>query len=950
MNETASLPAAAGPCVPSLPQAIASVDHPAVLTHLARLEIRRHLALVTANDLLFDRSISLTERERSDLARIIKGDAQDHGTMRFCAIDLGWRRALADWHLLSSPSPSSTSLSLISLTLERYFMAPFHPHSLIGDPLAPGLDILLRFGRIYHQIAQERENERGTPLGERESKASKIDGRVLRKMTGDWARCAERIARRVEGIRAKYPENHSPPAHASHSQNSNSQDSLPTPSPSSEDQPLVHRTSQRRRAVEPEAPRKRSREEEEEEEEAVEVESGEWSERKVVAAVKKARTSQDGEAQFRPEQPRGQEQGKPTEDAPMEVDGAEGAKPASLPCPAPNASFPLTQAPAAPAPPQSDAPVAPVPPTRMPTTSTTAATLAIPASGSTSTSTSVSSCTRSRSRSPLSPAPPSATPLPTSALPTLALSQLPALLPLSVISRPLTTTAISADSQPAPIVTANNSKDTSFILGRLRQGSNANQKKLSDRRMSATAQGGAGAGGGWPTMPVPELAESKSVANEQNDDDASSSGRSSKATAALEATASEILMPPPPAKPRSSQSPSQSQSREDPAPLPTPRSPPQPAISSTSQFTAGPSSSQCLSSSVRLEPSTQLSSPELPPAVAQPHAQDARDGHEPASTPLSALGPRWDEKEKLPPRSSQFSEHSESGKPKILVPDTSASTCASSGSFPSTHQSSSLISDSQSSSQSDSASTSRSTKAVPSPSSDAASLDFRLPFSSSQPITTTPQAVAHPQMVATQPPAALEVGASSVTGDFSVAASSQSRSQPLSQPQHPQTQVLFVSTTATEGVPAQQQDEPQSQPQSHETAESNLSYLSHGEVARREAAVQAQPQPCAADPDERARPPADEGVLEEELGEAEPLSQAPEPEDNEVDELEGLDEFGSDDEESQQRRIGRRQSFENLHAAASSSQEDDDDDDDVFDERFLTGDVEYEGMTLSRYV
>ncbi|GAA5863553.1 hypothetical protein JCM1840_000059 [Sporobolomyces johnsonii] len=952
MNQAAPPSAAAGPSAPSLAQAIASVDHPAVLAHLARLEIRRHLALATANDLLDYHSVLLTERERSALARIVSGDAQDHGTMRFCAIDLGWRRALADSQLLSTPSSSSTSLSPISLTLEHYFSPPIHPHSLIGDPLAPGLDMLLRFGRVYYQIVQERENEGGTPLGERERKTSKIDARVLGKMTGDWARCAERIARRVEGIRANYPEINSQPAHASHIQNSNSQDSLPTPSPSSEDQPLVHRTSQRRPAAE--APQKRSREEEE-----VEVETGERRKGKVTAAAKKARTFQEAGAESRPEPPQEQEPGQPTEDAPMEVDGVERAKPASPPRPAPNASSPLTQAVTALAPPQSDAAVAPGSSTRMRTISTTNATLAVPAPGSTSTSTSISARTRARSRSPLSPAPPSAAPPPTSAFPALALSQLPALLPPRPMSRPLTTTPTTADSQPAPFVAANSSRNTAFILGRLQQGSNANQKKLSDRRKSAAAgneAGGGEGGAGWPGTPVPAPADSKeekSAANE-NKDEASSSGSSSKATGALAATASGILMPPPPAKPRPSQSKSQpqaqSQPREDPATVPTPPSPPQPAVPSTSQ------SSQSTSSSAQLEPSTQLSSQELPPPVAQPHAQDTRDAREPAPAPASALGSHSDEKEKPTPLSSQSSEHSEPGKPKILVPDTSASTFASSGSS-SNDNPSTLISDSQSSSNSNSASTSRSTKEVPS-SSEAASLDFRLSFSSSQPLRTTSQMALPPQRTATQPPAKLEVVASSVTGDSSGADSSQSQSQS----QQPQTQALFVSTTTA----VEQEDELQSQSQSQETTDSGLSYLSHAEVARREeaaaataaataaaaAAAQTQPQlDAAADPDERAGQQAGEGVLEEDLGEAEPLSQAPEPEpeDGDGDELKDLYELASDDdEESQRRRIGRSQSFENLHAAASSSQEDSDDNNDVFDERFLLGDVEYEGMTLSR--
>ncbi|GAA5890689.1 hypothetical protein JCM5296_004809 [Sporobolomyces johnsonii] len=951
MNQAAPPSAAAGPFAPSLARAIASVDHPAVLAHLARLEIRRHLALATANDLLDYHSILLTERERSALARIVSGDAQDHGTMRFCAIDLGWRRALADSQLLSTPSSSSTSLSPISLTLEHYFSSPIHPHSLIGDPLAPGLDMLLRFGRVYYQIVQERENEGGTPLGERERKTSKIDGRVLGKMTGDWARCAERIARRVEGIRANYPEINSQPAQTSHIQNSNSQDSLPTPSPSSEDQPLAHRISQRRPAAE--AAQKRSREEEEEE---VEMETGERRKGKVTAAAKKARTFQEAAAESRPEPPQEQEPGQPTEDAPMEVDGVERAKPASPPRPAPNASSPLTQAVTVPAPPQSDAAIAPGSSTRMRTISTTNATLAVPAAGSTSTSTSVSARTRARSRSPLSPAPPSAAPPPTSAFPALAHSQLPALLPPRPMSRPLTTTPTTADSQPAPFVTANSSRNTAFILGRLQQGSNANQKKLSERRKSAAAgneAGGGEGGAGWPGTPVPAPADSKeekSAANE-NKDEASSSGSSSKATGALAATASGILMPPPPAKPRPSQSKSQpqaqSQPREDPATVPTPPSPPQPAVPSTSQ------SSQSTSSSAQPEPSTQLSSQELPPPVAQPHAQDTRDAREPAPAPPSALGSHSDEKEKPRPLSSQSSEYSEPGKAKILVPDTSASTFASSGSS-SNDNPSSLISDSQSSSNSNSASTSRSTKEVPS-SSEAASLDFRLSFSSSQPLRTTSQMALPPQRAATQPPAELEVVASSVTSDSSGADSSQSQSQS----QQPQTQAFFVSATMS----VEQQDELQSQ--SQETTDSGLSYLSHAEVARREAAAaataaaaaaaaaQTQPQlDAAANPDERAGQQADEGVLEEDLGEAEPLSQAPEPEPEDGeghDELKDLDELTSDDDdESQRRRIGRSQSFENLHAAASSSQEDSDDDNDAFDERFLLGDVEYEGMTLSR--
>lgn len=77
----------------SLPEALTERRFPLLLHHLEKLEQHRNWLLDTAEYVLReDEQMRLSERDAHWLEEVIRQKNRDEGDIRFCAIDLSWRR------------------------------------------------------------------------------------------------------------------------------------------------------------------------------------------------------------------------------------------------------------------------------------------------------------------------------------------------------------------------------------------------------------------------------------------------------------------------------------------------------------------------------------------------------------------------------------------------------------------------------------------------------------------------------------------------------------------------------------------------------------------------------------------------------------------------------------------------------------------------------------------
>ncbi|GAA5980059.1 hypothetical protein JCM10908_001516 [Rhodotorula pacifica] len=275
--------AAKGGSLPILPglagleKALTRRDPALVISALAQWELRRLWAHKVACAILEedDRESALDEREIIWLVSLVSHQNHDEGTIRFCTIDLSWRRLLVERFLRQQDYPSARQ------ALETYFTSPNAKlHDLMKHEPAAALEHVQTFGQLYEQhlarveAAQEHTKRTGEKRKvswppKRFKRLVEPDEELLVKMTVDWAACEYRQLRKIDAICLKCrpfisgiiwpavapsaaeqaPAAAAPqagPSGAHPQSQSNSQDSLPTPDPSSDGAEALAQGSRRR--------------------------------------------------------------------------------------------------------------------------------------------------------------------------------------------------------------------------------------------------------------------------------------------------------------------------------------------------------------------------------------------------------------------------------------------------------------------------------------------------------------------------------------------------------------------------------------------------------------------------------------------------------------------------------------------------------------------------------
>ncbi|GAA6001747.1 hypothetical protein JCM10207_002294 [Rhodosporidiobolus poonsookiae] len=206
-------------------------DCGAVLASLRSTEAKRVWASYAARRLLeVGDEVGLDDRDARVLYKLSSDDVLDEGSLRFMAVDGGWRRLAVESPILSGDFPTALS------ALTAYFTPPLEPYTTLDDA-SPAIPILERVGRAYRSLYEEQVARRDGEEG-RKSLNGNLDAKTLEKMTRDWTRCAEKLVRTVVKILDKYNalQNRSPTPSPQHTQRTqdDSQNSLPTPGPSSD--------------------------------------------------------------------------------------------------------------------------------------------------------------------------------------------------------------------------------------------------------------------------------------------------------------------------------------------------------------------------------------------------------------------------------------------------------------------------------------------------------------------------------------------------------------------------------------------------------------------------------------------------------------------------------------------------------------------------------------------
>ncbi|BGP28856.1 hypothetical protein JCM10296v2_000592 [Rhodotorula toruloides] len=206
----------------SLPEALAKRRFPLLLHHLEKLEQRRNWLLDMAEWVLReDEKLRLSERDAHWLEDLIRQKNRDEGDIRFCAIDLSWRRLCIETCIHAG------DLEDARIALKACFTSDASDRRKIYHLQPDGLQHLLVFANAYDAYitkaaaAQKKGKKaprwpfKGLPNDGR------IDAELLVKMTKDWALPYLMRPESQQFVPASTTQ-------------SNSQDSLPTPGPSSD--------------------------------------------------------------------------------------------------------------------------------------------------------------------------------------------------------------------------------------------------------------------------------------------------------------------------------------------------------------------------------------------------------------------------------------------------------------------------------------------------------------------------------------------------------------------------------------------------------------------------------------------------------------------------------------------------------------------------------------------
>ncbi|KPV78398.1 uncharacterized protein RHOBADRAFT_50871 [Rhodotorula graminis WP1] len=240
-----------------LPQHVAHLNIPAVLSLLSTLELARTWAMVLADQfLVHSPHFDLVPRDASFLERLIADDISREGAVRFSVVDLVWRRRIVETQLRAGHlDEAQRSLTAFFTSSTSFFLQVFATEPPVARE---HLETFSHAYQAYHdqcvkaRQAYLRDQVLRWPFtGLKHNGKIDDDGHAL--MTLRWAKNVVRLVRRVRDIRQRYEQRNfasplnsttsSPrglatasgaPAAPSNANSGNSQDSLPTPDPSSD--------------------------------------------------------------------------------------------------------------------------------------------------------------------------------------------------------------------------------------------------------------------------------------------------------------------------------------------------------------------------------------------------------------------------------------------------------------------------------------------------------------------------------------------------------------------------------------------------------------------------------------------------------------------------------------------------------------------------------------------
>ncbi|GAA5904301.1 hypothetical protein JCM6882_003190 [Rhodosporidiobolus microsporus] len=202
-------------------------DFPAVVVRLHQLNEGVRNSVGTARERLQGGQQSqLDAADVETLQRLSTEDVLDDGMVRFVAIEVGWRRLAFETPLFANDVQSTRE------AFDTFFSPPFEPYDADLHENEFALVLLERLGKQYHVALDEMVRNRRQSMAEQ--RKSSLDQETLLKMTKTWARDAERLIRKLAALLSKFPPTQSTPSAAATQSQHNSQDSLPTPDPSSD--------------------------------------------------------------------------------------------------------------------------------------------------------------------------------------------------------------------------------------------------------------------------------------------------------------------------------------------------------------------------------------------------------------------------------------------------------------------------------------------------------------------------------------------------------------------------------------------------------------------------------------------------------------------------------------------------------------------------------------------
>ncbi|GAA5911525.1 hypothetical protein JCM8208_006864 [Rhodotorula glutinis] len=241
----------------ALPQHVAHLNIPAVLSILSKLELARTWATALADHLLAHaHDLDLPPRDVHFLENLVGDDNSREGAVRFSVVDLVWRRRIVEAQLRAGHlDEAQRALTAFFTSSTSFFLQVFASEPPVARE---HLDTFSHAYQAYHDqcVEARRAHQREVVLrwpfsGLKDN--GKIDDEGHALMTLRWAKNVVRLLRRVRDIRQRCEQHNfaspltsttsSPrglatasaaPSAASGANSGNSQDSLPTPDPSSD--------------------------------------------------------------------------------------------------------------------------------------------------------------------------------------------------------------------------------------------------------------------------------------------------------------------------------------------------------------------------------------------------------------------------------------------------------------------------------------------------------------------------------------------------------------------------------------------------------------------------------------------------------------------------------------------------------------------------------------------